>query len=426
MQWGNGVVQDQGREPGQCKPDRLAKAVSIKSRHSSVVAESSAKDSLDSRELEVGTVSQRHVVKLRTLNVVYFMEEIAPIIISVLECLLDGGALMDGTDEDIASSLLTNKADVPVNNVQRNLRLTHDCVLVNPRVGVQWLTVSVLLFHGGPQLNHKGNVVFLKDGKPLAIHSSSDNTLKEGGVEVDRIILLGHRFTEQANQFNGGLVHGTTLRDCDVVGSKPRKLSQGTDEALIGALGALFGERRLRNGVNNTAKIWATGLTYSMGDLYMLDKHDHFLGRDEPFEVCPGLNRIVGKNLGRCPVPKHTTSKREKVLHKSGLTRQLNLNRALSKTTNAAKLDILMVLLGAAHSVLHWNKLYKGIHGLGGGPIHDDVDGFFNIAQHSAVAANERHNLRSFGRKRDLEELEQNTWKGSGEYSRSSGEQRHQ
>jgi hypothetical protein len=45
------------------------------------------------------------------------------------------------------------------------------------------------------------------------------------------------------------------LRDRDVVGSKPRELSQGTDEALIGALGALFGEWRLRSGVSNTVKI---------------------------------------------------------------------------------------------------------------------------------------------------------------------------
>lgn len=169
----------------------------------------------------------------------------------------------------------------------------------------------------------------------------------------------------------------------------PGKLAQGADKTLVGALRTLLGKWR------------------SMGNFYVFDQHNHLLRRDEALEVHPRLVVVSGENLGVGAVPEYATSKREKFMHKSSLARQLNFNRALAQTADTASLSVLVVLFSTAHSILHGHELDKGIHGLGRGSIHDDVNGLLTIVQHSTVAADESHNLGTFGRKRYLGRLVQ-------------------
>lgn len=117
------------------------------------------------------------------------MVKIAPVVVSGLKRLLDGGAFVNRTHKNITSGLLTNQADVPVNKIEGGIWLARDGVLVNPRVGVHGLAMTVLLLHGR-HLHHECNVILLKDGESLALHCSSDNTLEELIVEVNRVILL--------------------------------------------------------------------------------------------------------------------------------------------------------------------------------------------------------------------------------------------
>jgi hypothetical protein len=170
--------------------------------------------------------------------------------------------------------------------------------------------------------------------------------------------------------------------------SIPRKLAQGADETLIRALGTLFGKGR------------------SMRNFYVFDKHNHLLRGDKTLEVHPRLVVVGGEDLWVGAVPEYATSKREKFLHKSGLARQLNLNRTFAETADTAGQDVLVVLFGTAHGILHSHEFDKGVHGLGRGSVHDDVDWLLTIVQHSTVAANEGNNLGAFSRKWYLGKLE--------------------
>src|SRR6478735_7582233 len=135
-----------------------------------------------------------------------------------------------------------------------------------------------------------------------------------------------------------------------------------------------------------------------MGNFYMFDKHHHLLGRDEALEVNPRLVVVSGQDLRVRAIPENATSKREELLHKSSLARQLDLNRSFTQTADTANLSILVVLLGTTHSILHCHKLHKGIHGLGRCSVHDDVYGLVTIVQHPAITANEGNNFGTFGR----------------------------
>lgn len=114
---------------------------------------------------------------------------------------------------------------------------------MNPGAGILRLVVHAhfCLTH----LDQERNVVLLKSGKPLAFHGRGNNTSEKLVVEVDRVIISGNGPRKQTDQLEAGLVHGTTLSDGDEVGGEPGKLAESADEALVGALGALLGERGL-------------------------------------------------------------------------------------------------------------------------------------------------------------------------------------
>lgn len=130
-----------------------------------------------------------------------------------------------------------------IKNILRDARLGRNRVLVNPRAGILRLVVQAHLCLA--HLDQERNVVLLKNGEPLAFHDRGNNTSEKLMVEVDWVIVSRNGSEKQTDQLEAGLVHGTTLRDGDEVSGEPGELAKSADEALVGALGALLGERGL-------------------------------------------------------------------------------------------------------------------------------------------------------------------------------------
>lgn len=125
----------------------------------------------------------------------------------------------------------------------------------------------------------------------------------------------------------------------------------------------------------------------------MLDKHDHFLLRDEALEVLPRLPDIVGLELGVCSIPKDTSSERIEVLHELALAGQFNLHRTVTETTRAAPGEIRAVALNSTHGIVQSDELDVGVHGLAGDAVHDDVDRLVSVVQNLGVATKESDDL---------------------------------
>lgn len=90
------------------------------------------------------------------------------------------------------------------------------------------------------------NVVSHGDGEAVAEHSRGPQALEQLRRQVVLVLLLLDGVLEEADELDTGAVHRVPLFDGDAIGLVPRKLSEGADHALEGALGAIAREGRLR------------------------------------------------------------------------------------------------------------------------------------------------------------------------------------
>ena len=145
--------------------------------------------------------------------------------------------------------------------------------------------------------------------------------------------------------------------------------------------------------------------TYSVRNLDMLDQHHHFLAGNETLEVAPGLTSTRRQDVRSGTIPENATSERVELSHESGLARQLDFDRTITKTADTSGLSKLVVALSTADCVLHGLELDKCVHGLGRGAVHDDVHRLVGIIEHLAIAADESHDLCTLGREWNLRQL---------------------
>jgi hypothetical protein len=135
----------------------------------------------------------------------------------------------------------------------------------------------------------------------------------------------------------------------------------------------------------------------------VLDKHCKLFLGHKTLEGLPGLALDRWLNLWAAIVPLNTSSKWEEGLEQGSLARQHQLDRAVTKTSNAALVDVLSVLLNGTDSVANSHELNEGILSLGGHTLHDDVDRFVNVVENTRVASKEGDDLSTAGAKGDLQ-----------------------
>lgn len=134
----------------------------------------------------------------------------------------------------------------------------------------------------------------------------------------------------------------------------------------------------------------------------MLDKKRHLLLSNKALESLPWLAGHGFLDDGLGVVPPDTSSKREQVLHESGLARKENFDRTLAKAGGAALLNVVAMTLNGAHCVLGGDELHVTILSLGGNTLHDDVNGLLVVVQNLGVAAQESDDLGTASTKRNL------------------------
>ena len=157
--------------------------------------------------------------------------------------------------------------------------------------------------------------------------------------------------------------------------------------------------------VSNELKSRRAEKTYAVRNLNMLDEHGHFLLRNKTLEVLPWLIGVHGLELGGHTIPFDTTSDGEQVRHQSSLAGNLNLDRAVAETANAAIGQVEAVTLNSPHGIVEGLKLDKGIHRLACDPLHDNVNGLFLIAKNLSRTAKKSDNFRALGREWDLKKM---------------------
>jgi hypothetical protein len=128
-------------------------------------------------------------------------------------------------------------------NITWNTRFWCKRILVTPSLRIEGLIemTHLVLLH----LNQPSNVILHDRSEARTIHSRVDQPALELSRQIYLVILPADTTRKQAEQLAGSLVHSSTLRNGDAVREAPRQLLQGADKALIRALGALLGERRL-------------------------------------------------------------------------------------------------------------------------------------------------------------------------------------
>lgn len=128
----------------------------------------------------------------------------------------------------------------------------------------------------------------------------------------------------------------------------------------------------------------------------------HLLLRYESLEAVPRLRWVILENNRHGTLPADALCKREEVLHEGRLAGKLHLDRAVSKTAEAALRHGLLVLLDRIDCGLHAHELNVRIIRLASNSLHDDVYGFLVVVQHLGVAAEKSEDLCTLGTEGNL------------------------
>lgn len=115
---------------------------------------------------------------------------------------------------------------------------------MTPATRKSWLVVPAL-FHIG-QVGQIGNIVFHQGCKARAFHSSGYQPPVKLMRQVDLVILLLDAAGQQSGELAGSLEYSVPLANGNAIRDIPRKFLQGTDQAFVGTLWAVFGEWRLQ------------------------------------------------------------------------------------------------------------------------------------------------------------------------------------
>lgn len=125
-------------------------------------------------------------------------------------------------------------------------------------------------------VNLVSNVVPHGDGEAVAEHRGGPEALEQLQCQVVLILLLLDGVLEQADELDAGAVHRVALLNGDALGLVPRKLPEGADHALEGALRAITRERRLREDTMSRLvreRVYDGCFTYSLRDFNVLHEH---------------------------------------------------------------------------------------------------------------------------------------------------------
>lgn len=139
-----------------------------------------------------------------------------------------------------------------------------------------------------------------------------------------------------------------------------------------------------------------------MGNLDVLDQHGHLFVGHEALEVVPRLLVVVREDVGVKTGPEHTPGVGEQVLHESSLARKLNLDRTLTDASDSTTVKVLMMLLNGLGSILQGVELDVSVSGLASDTLHDDVNRFISVVEHTGVAAQDCNDLGAVGNERNL------------------------